>query len=134
MPALTDEWIEEQLELCEKAMQAPWRDGFDDESGHIGDYRGAWIVQEGTDEIVIWGGSHDGIPVGVLKQENVDLITAAREGYPLVLNALQSLRKQVRQFLESHSVQYDEAGYWIVGDSALNALDRAMEIADASTD
>ena len=84
---LTDEWIEEQLKLCEAASQGPWHDGFDDGSGRIGDYEGTWVVldeQPGQDLpiCVVRGGDYEGVPIGVLKQEDVDFIIAAREGYP----------------------------------------------------
>jgi len=96
---LTDKWIEEQLRLCEAASQGPWHDGFDDGSGRIDHYSGAWIVldkQEGQDfsRCVICGGEYEGIPIGVLKQEDVDFIIAAREGYSLALKELQVLHKE----------------------------------------
>ena len=102
MPApLTDEWIEEQLELCKAASQGPWHDGFDDGSGRIGDYRGADITNEeldprdGLPQCVVEGGEYEGIPIGVLKQEDVDFIIAAREGYLLVLKEVHRLRRSI---------------------------------------
>ena len=96
---LTDEWIEEQLELCKAASKAPWYDGFNDDSGRISDYKGAWINSEeigscGLPQCVIGGGNCGGSPMGVLKEENVDFIIAARAGYALVLRALRSLRRE----------------------------------------
>lgn len=105
MPApLTDKWIEEQLKLCDAASQPPWHDGFDDGSGQIDDddHSGAYITfgkfnHLGLPQCVVDGGDYEGIPKGVLKQEDVDFIIAAREGYTKVLLALRSLRKEVVQ-------------------------------------
>jgi len=102
MPApLTDEWIEEQLKLCEAASQGPWRDGFDDGSGRIDDHSGAYITfgklnQFGLPQYIIDGGNSEyDFPKGVLKQENVDFIIAARAGYPKVLERLRILQKVI---------------------------------------
>lgn len=100
---LTDDWIEEQLKLCKAASHGPWHDGFDDGSGRIDDYDGAYITLTETADseerfpTVISGGDYEGIPKGVLKQEDVDFIIAARAGYATVLLALRSLRKEVVQ-------------------------------------
>ena len=97
---LTDKWIEEQLELCKAASQGPWYDGFDDGSGRIDNDNGADITLEELGprdrlpQCVVEGGNYDGVPIGVLKQEDVDFIIAAREGYALVLRALRSLRRE----------------------------------------
>ena len=105
---LTDKWIEEQLKLCDAALQPPWHDGFDDGSGQIGDYEGAWIVLEKEDgedlaEVVVWGGDYEGIPIGVLKQEDVDFIIAAREGYPLLLKAFLRLREGHQELFDRYT-------------------------------
>lgn len=100
---LTDKWIAEQLKLCDAASQGPWHDGFDDGSGRIGDRDGAYITLTETVDseerfpTVIDGGDYEGIPIGVLKQGDVDFIIAARAGYAMVLLALRSLRKEVVQ-------------------------------------
>ena len=98
MPALSDEWIREQLQLCAKATPGPWCDGFDDGSGRIGDRDGAYITlaeaahPEERFPTVIVGGDYEGIPQGVLKQQDVDFLIAAREGYPLTLRLLKETR------------------------------------------
>ena len=95
---LTDKWIEEQLKLCEAASQGPWHDGFDDGSGRIGDRDGAYITLTETVDseerfpTIIVGGDYEGIPIGVLKQEDVDFIIAAREGYSKALKRLRILQ------------------------------------------
>ena len=98
---LTDEWIEQQLELCKAASQAPWYDGFDDGSGRIDNDNGADITfgeldpRDGLPQGVIEGGNYEGVPIGVLKQEDVDFIIATREGYLLVLKEVQRLRRGI---------------------------------------
>ena len=103
---LTDKWIEEQLKLCEAASQPPWHDGFDDGSGRIGDRDGAYITLTETVDseerfpTIIVGGDYEGIPIGVLKQEDVDFIIAAREGYAKVLSAFKALHKETHPVAE----------------------------------
>lgn len=99
---LTDEWIEEQLKICQVASQEPWYDGFSGGIGRItdNDYSGAYITSDELDEhrlpqCIIVGGDYEGIPIGVLKQEDVDFIIAAREGYFLVLKEMRQLRREV---------------------------------------
>ena len=106
MPApLTDEWIEEQLTICEKATQGQWYDGFDDGSGRIGNRDGAYITLTETPHLderfptVIVGGDYEGIPIGVLKQDDVDFIIAARAGYLLVLKEVQRLRQVIHSIV-----------------------------------
>ena len=102
MPAsLTDEWIEQQLELCKAASQGPWYDGFDDGSGRIDNDNGADITfgeldpRDGLPQCVVEGGNYKGIPIGVLKQEDVDFIIAAREGYPVLLKEVRRLKRDI---------------------------------------
>lgn len=95
---LTDEWIEEQLAICGAASEGPWHDGFDDCSGRIDERGGAYITLTETPDAekrfptVISGGDYEGIPQGVLKQEDVDFIIAAREGYSKALKRLRILQ------------------------------------------
>lgn len=113
---LTDKWIEEQLQICEAASQGPWRDGFDDGSGRIADddHSGAYITfgeadSYGLTECVVKGGDHEGIPIGVLKQEDVDFIIAAREGYLLVLKEVQRLKQVIYRACED--LRMGESGH-----------------------
>jgi len=53
----------------------PWRVGFEDGTGGVDDEGGAWII--GADEeIVVAGGSHDGLKYGVPDEDNARLIAA----------------------------------------------------------
>ncbi len=90
----TKDDLEKGKQICRKASQSPWRDGFDDGSGRIGDDHGAHITLEEHDPLllptcVIVGGDYEGIPIGVLKQVDVDFIIATREDYPRALAALE---------------------------------------------
>ncbi|HXV64514.1 MAG TPA: hypothetical protein VEK15_27705 [Vicinamibacteria bacterium] len=54
----------------------PWRVGFEDGTGGVDDDGGAWII--GADEeIVVAGGSHDGLKYGVTDEANARLISVA---------------------------------------------------------
>ena len=54
----------------------PWRVGFEDGTGGVDDDGGAWII--GADEeIVVAGGSHDGLKYGVTDEANARLISLA---------------------------------------------------------
>jgi hypothetical protein len=54
----------------------PWRIGFPDGTGGVDGEDGAWII--GADEeIVVAGGSHDGLKYGVPDEDNARLIAAA---------------------------------------------------------
>jgi len=101
---LTDEWIRRELEICDRATQGKWRDGFDDGSGRIWDAGGAYITLEEPDPLpfprcIVRGGDYEGTPIGVLKQEDVDSIIAAHEGYPLTLQLLKETRALLRHVL-----------------------------------
>ena len=69
----------------------PWRIGFEDGSGWMDDEDGAWII--GCDEeVVVAGGSHDGLKYGVPDEHNAllivaapDLLDAAKRAYALLL-------------------------------------------------
>ena len=54
----------------------PWRIGFDDGTGWMDDEDGGWII--GLDEeVVVAGGSHEGLKYGVPDEHNGLLIAAA---------------------------------------------------------
>lgn len=56
----------------------PWRIGFEDGAGWMDDEDGGWII--GVDEeVVVAGGSHDGLKYGILDEHNALLIAAAPE-------------------------------------------------------
>ena len=56
----------------------PWRIGFEDGTGWMDDEEGGWII--GADEeVVVAGGSHEGLKYGVLDEHNGLLIAAAPE-------------------------------------------------------
>lgn len=125
---LTDEWIEEQLQICEAASQGPWRDGFDDGGGRIDDHSEAYVTfitfgefeQFGLPQGIIGGGNYKDFFIGVLKQEDVDFIIAARKGYPLILRRLDQLKKLlvIIDNLLSHLP-------WGVSDTTIYRLQRA---------
>lgn len=80
---LTDEWIDEQLKLCEAATEGPW--------------------EHYADEVIEYSNSHticaflqSALP-RVERMNNAAFIAAAREGYVKVLLVLRSLRKEVVQ-------------------------------------
>jgi len=85
---VTDDWIEEQIALCDAATKGPWRyDGMHNEIHSDGDYflivsecRSAPDQQYRQDEF-----RHQ-------YDANFALIAAMREGYPAVLEELQGLR------------------------------------------
>lgn len=87
---LTDEWIEEQLKLCEEATAGPW-----------GSYP-RWFQPRYDDATIIdWNiECSPDLPgfrlLGSFESEaNASLVAAAREGYPLVLEWLQELRAEM---------------------------------------
>ena len=56
----------------------PWRVGFEDGTGGVDDDGGAWII--GADEeIVVAGGSHEGLKYGVTDEANARLISVTPE-------------------------------------------------------
>ncbi len=54
----------------------PWRIGFEDGSGFVDEEDGAWITGL-EDEIVVAGGSHEGLKYGVPNLDNARVIAAA---------------------------------------------------------
>ncbi len=56
----------------------PWRIGFEDGTGWMDDDDGAFIIGE-DEEVVVAGGSHEGLKYGVLDEHNGLLIAAAPE-------------------------------------------------------
>lgn len=81
MPApLTDEWIKEQLELCEKATPGPW---------HIGDRGGP----AGPFHSLV---NPSGRVVAMMIDSTSDAqsMAAARQGYPLVLTVLRIIARR----------------------------------------
>ena len=102
---LTDKWIEEQLQICEAASQGPWHDGFDDGSGRVDEHDGAYITfgeidRFGMPQYIVDAGGDGWPPTGVIRQEDVDFIIAAREGYVKVLMALKSLHEEMNPIAE----------------------------------
>ena len=56
----------------------PWRIGFEDGTGWMDDEEGGWII--GADEeVVVVGGSHEGLKYGIPDEHNGLLIAAAPE-------------------------------------------------------
>ena len=79
---LTEEWIKEQLAICEAATDRPW-----------------WTTDK-IDDPAVWGPDGDlvakcrgSVVLEVEAWQNATFIAAAREGYPLVLKELASLRQ-----------------------------------------
>jgi hypothetical protein len=56
----------------------PWRIGFEDGTGWMDDEDGAWIIGS-EEEVVVAGGSHEGLKYGVPDEHNALLIAAAPE-------------------------------------------------------
>lgn len=56
----------------------PWRIGFEDGTGWMDDDDGAWIIGS-EEEVVVVGGSHEGLKYGVPDEHNALLIAAAPE-------------------------------------------------------
>ena len=56
----------------------PWRIGFEDGTGWMDDDDGAWIIGF-EEEVVVAGGSHEGLKYGVPDEHNAILIAAAPE-------------------------------------------------------
>ena len=56
----------------------PWRIGFEDGTGWMDDDDGAWIIGF-EEEVVVVGGSHEGLKYGVPDEHNALLIAAAPE-------------------------------------------------------
>ena len=92
MPApLTDEWIKEQLRLCEEAKRGPWKTYPEIKKRlYEEDEVGPWIMECGHDL--------PGFPyLGAFESEaDAELIAAAREGYPATLEALQAAQGELR--------------------------------------
>ena len=77
MPApLTDEWIKEQLKLCNEATRGPWYASTRPWVGMIEDGNHYFVAQD-------------------MLPRNAAFIAAAREGYPLVLEWVQELRAEM---------------------------------------
>ena len=88
---LTEQWIKEQLELCEKSTDRPW-----------------WTTDK-IDDPAVWGPDGDlvakcrgSVVLGVEARQNAIFIAAAREGYPLVLRELASLRQRHDELIERY--------------------------------
>ena len=56
----------------------PWRIGFEDGTGWMDDEDGGWIIGF-EEEVVVVGGSHEGLKYGVPDEHNALLIAAAPE-------------------------------------------------------
>ncbi len=56
----------------------PWRTGFEDGTGWMDDEDGGWIIGF-EEEVVVAGGSHEGLKYGVPDEHNGLLIAAAPE-------------------------------------------------------
>ena len=56
----------------------PWRVGFEDGTGGVDEDGGAWIIGE-DEEVVVAGGSHEGLKYGVPEEANARLIAMAPE-------------------------------------------------------
>ncbi len=54
----------------------PWRIGFEDGTGWMDEEDGAWIIGA-EEEVVVAGGSHEGLKYGVPDEHNALLIAAA---------------------------------------------------------
>ena len=88
MPPLTDEWIDKQLELCEKATRGPWayRKGL-----------GCKDIGPRTGVRSIYGVLYtSGLSKEAEDTANAQLCAAAREGYPATLEALQAIQGELR--------------------------------------
>lgn len=88
MPApLSDEWIEEQVRLCEKAKRGPWKTYLERKKRlYEEDEVGPWIIECGHD---LPGFPH----LGAFESEvDAEFVAAARVGYPLTLELLKETR------------------------------------------
>lgn len=91
-PRLTEEWIDEQLAICERATEGPWMLGWPGQQWPmarrcVSNRGGKSVILAGTDQ-------HGYHPTGIQTEADGLSIIAAREGYPLVLKALIELRTQ----------------------------------------
>lgn len=81
----------------------PWRIGFEDGTGWMDDEEGGWII--GADEeVVVAGGSHDGLKYGVLDEHNGLLIAAA----PDLLDAAKRASEFFRILAEKKAAETGE--------------------------
>ncbi len=94
----------------------PWRIGFLDGSGVIGEESGAYVYQPTEDFVVVRGGSDEGIPVGVRRQADAHLIAAS----PALYEALKALANEATGFL----AMADPTAH---GQTNLRCLDRRID-------
>jgi len=91
MPApLTDEWIEDQLKLCEEATKGPWLASHGSGTGH------GHLRVKATNHLTPW----------MQRQADCHFIEAMREGYPLLLKEV--LRLRAEQNAEAECVSCGE--------------------------
>lgn len=103
LPPLSEEWIREQIELCEKATPGPWMLGWPGEQWPmarrcVSNCDGKSIILAGTDR-------HGYYPTGIQTEADGLFIVAARERYPKVLERLVILQKAINDvaaFVEAH--------------------------------
>jgi len=128
MPALTDEWLEEQLKLCKEATVGPW-------------YTERWPDQVDRCSMAVITGAYADkyyvVPAAL--SENAIFVAAAREGYPLTLQLLKETRAALGLVLEEldHMVMHNpeclcDEDCQEAARELLNRHDR-LEDADAST-
>jgi hypothetical protein len=106
---LSKEWIGEQLALCAKATEDPWMQGWE---GQQWPMARRCITSVSTGKAIILGGTdrHGYNPTGLQQQkEDGAFIIAAREGYPLVLQALLNCQNVVRESLRGFGSIPEEA-------------------------
>ena len=90
MPApLTDEWIEEQLELCEAATPGPWMLGCPEEQWPMAKRA---VSGPNNVNVILSGPNRWDDPQGLQREEDGIFIIAAREGYILALREIQRLK------------------------------------------
>lgn len=94
MPDLVSaQWIKEQLRLCENAKRGPWQAYVErTKRPYEEDELGPWIIECGHDL--------PGFPyLGAFEsQADAEFVAAAREGYPLALEALKNSLKFWKDF------------------------------------
>ncbi len=74
----------------------PWRIGFEDGTGMADEEDGAWIIGL-DDEIVVAGGSHEGLKYGVPDEDNAHLIAAAPDLFEAAKRAYVYLEIQAKR-------------------------------------
>ena len=103
----------------------PWRIGFEDGSGWMDDDDGGWIIGE-DEEVVVAGGSLDGLKYGVTDEHNGLLIAAAPELLEAAQRAYELLKLQAEK--KAAEAGDEDVDKWLEPEAILlrDVLERAV--------